>query len=63
MKLVRNRMMIKFFKALVVGALLANASSLVEAKETNLVDGLAVVITSENEQAQVMAMVLSLQTL
>ena len=49
--------MIKFFKALVVAALLANASSLVEAKETNLVDGLAVVITSENEQAQVMAMV------
>jgi len=32
-------MMIKFFKALVVGALLANVSSLVEAKETNLVDG------------------------
>lgn len=63
MKLVRNKMMIKFFKALVVGALLANASSLVEAKETNLVDGLAVVITSENEQAQVMAMVLSLQTI
>ena len=56
-------MMTKFLKALVVGALLASVSGLVEAKETNLVDGLAVVITSENEQAQMMAMVLSLQTI
>ena len=50
-------MMTKFFKALVVGALLASVSGLVEAKESDLVDGLAVVITSENEQAQMMAMV------
>jgi len=41
MKLDRNEIMTKFFKALVVGALLASASGLVEAKESDLVDGLA----------------------